>query len=159
MIDIRENEKRLLALLRGPAGKFKIAKTLENILYDKVPPFIMNIKGKKEMYHEVIAASQVIVEEEVAKGEDDLYNRIKNRIDSYWEDSMSQNETAVELCCMVNGTAKCCMCKKPVCSNHSQEFEERVPCRCNRNCGGTEMVPYCLPCVAMHQPTNYNSED
>ena len=86
MIDIRENEKKLLMLLRAPAGKFKIAKSLENVLYDKVPPFIMNIKGKKDLYHEVIAASQVIVEEEVAKGEDDLYNRIKNRIDSYWED-------------------------------------------------------------------------
>ncbi len=81
-------EKRFKAVLSSPAGKLKVAKTLENVLYDKAPSFIVNVKGKKHLYHEVLYASQVIVEEEVAKGEDNLYNRIKDRVDRYWEDSM-----------------------------------------------------------------------
>lgn len=86
---MEESENRLNKILATPGGELKVAASVEQVLYSKIPSFIMNIKGKQSLYREVLAASQTILYEELEKGKENLYSRIRNRIDTYWEDSMS----------------------------------------------------------------------
>lgn len=59
---------------------------------------------------------------------------------------------------MINGNEECCKCKAKICSEHSKSFTERMPCRCG-SCNDVETNYYCLPCVTLHEPTDYNSDD
>lgn len=86
---VDEKEERLLLMLEKTGGKEKVAAAIENVIYMSVPKFILDIKGKASLYTEVRNASLVIVYEEVAKGDYDLYNRISSRVNNYWRDSMS----------------------------------------------------------------------
>ncbi len=69
---------------------------------------------------------------------------------------MSQNKVA-ELCCIVNGEQKCSRCNELICVDHSKSYMERMPCRCG-SCNDTEEVFYCLPCVEIHKPEDYNND-
>lgn len=82
-------EERFNILLNAPGGILKIARAIEGVLYSKAPQFVKQVKGKKDLSLEVLAASQTIVYEEERKGRENLYHRIKDRVDNYWETSMS----------------------------------------------------------------------
>lgn len=74
-------EARLQRLLQH--GEEKAAGALSIILYDKTPTFIMNVRGRSA-YNESRVAATAILKQELAKGNDYLYNRLRARLDSYW---------------------------------------------------------------------------
>ena len=77
-------EERLQNLIRS--GEGKAAGAISIILYDLTPSFIMNVKGRKAVYGEACEAAATILKQELAKSKDNLYYRLKGRIDNYWNE-------------------------------------------------------------------------
>lgn len=82
-------QERLEMLLSGSDGDSKIVSALELILELSAPDFIFKVKGMKA-FPEIKEAASAILTEEKAKGMDGLYDRIKQRLENYWNEPLEQ---------------------------------------------------------------------
>ncbi len=92
-MDKEESERRVLGVLSEPGGDRKISRVIEQVLWNNVPSFVLTVKGKEEVYLECLGASIVIVQEELQKGKQGLYDRLRSRVDNYWKE---ENKDVIE---------------------------------------------------------------
>lgn len=80
----KEHEERIAFILDSPNGIDILSSAIITALEGMAPIFVFRIKGKA-VYDELDKDVHLFLEEELAKGRHNLYNRLRDRIDHYWE--------------------------------------------------------------------------